>query len=1343
MTRFVLSFLFILIAYPAFAVEIRLPLGRKAYQTNESIDVAVIRSRPVALASGELQLTLAGFGHHRIQATFPVPAVALVGKEARRTEFLSLNARLLRPGYYTLLVTVDGENAAVPIEVYSHVRRSNFRLVDWGSRAKDTEQTVLGEDGMGFNVFYASYGGLDTDAVIRAGMDYMWCCTMGGGHQMDLRLECDWSDPAVLRGGCARVVRRAFIDRTRPNAIGVHFYDEPGLTWHKHPATGEFTPHGVPAQERAYRAIFGGDAPVYSQIKGNNPADVERWMHWGRWKMSILEAAWRDAAFGVSQVRSDFFSTNQADYGWSAFTDGYYYNVARSLPIRNGHGGYDDYGGLYFNPSFTFEFGRARDLARPVWYLPAWYDGTPSNRFRMEQYLSFMTNLQGMMKPPDMQVHRPSRSVTAAGIVESNQQMARLGTIFTTMPVTRPAVAVLYSLSHNLRAQTRDLQDNYDGAGHARTKTLLAYLAGKRAHLPLFPVVEEDIFDGTLSAHHRAVLLPGVHELDPRVIKALEAFAAGGGAVILSDDCKVSIAGATKLGASIDTTFLDTIARLWKENKQDEANRRNTAGNLLTSVQPLADALRTKLGTLGIRPAMGCDNPDVVISRQAGGDVEYLFAVNAAYDSAMGERNSIRPASATLTVTDDGRPIYDALLGRPEPAFEKSAAGRTGSFRFGPGQMRVFARTVEPIGGVRVSTPSIRRDYTVAESPLSLEVAAIVVGTSGRLLGGSIPLQVRVTDPSGAVRYDLFRATDQGTLRLSLPLAVNDPAGQWTVKVKEQLANTEGSATISLANPNACGALAGINPRAIAFGNERDNVYRFFRTWKDITIVKGSSEYHGAAAERIATALKPWGVRCAIVDAAKVNRPREITAEEAPTWVGLVAGKAKPGRDNPINLVGFDLRGPSILLGTPDDNPLIAFLAKEQFLPYAPAKDAFPGRGRGYVAWQRDGIGYDQESIALIAGDAAGMAEAISATIEAAMGQRPLMAFEPPLTSSVTPMYARPPSAVPVLAWLSRMPDRPVGVAILDKQKLFVLSQDGTLALLNERGQDVWRATIDGGGEAWSVAATADGQAVVVGASRRVVAFDSIGGKIFDAELPKGPRPAAATFVAVSADAQRFAAGAGDGSLTLFGPDGKPRWSIGAATDPKAPPNPYLAGAFSADGNALIVATRSELHHVRVADGGIERKLPGVNGAFGVSAEGPTFRVSDAGTSRWYSPAKGQFVNQTSLPLGGLVRVAAAGDDVIVATEADGGVRRITPSAEGKPALVWEFVDPRRVVKTVAFGDGQTAVAYWGGRLIILDAAGKRLAEETLSPEIASVDWDGIRFIVTAADGSVRAMKGR
>ena len=60
----------------------------------------------------------------------------------------------------------------------------------------------------------------------------------------------------------------------------------------------------------------------------------------------------------------------------------------------------------------------------------------------------------------------------------------------------------------------------YEGGWHTRAKTVSTYLAGKMIHIPFMPVIEEDILDGTLAAHHRAVILPGIDHLEPNVIAA-------------------------------------------------------------------------------------------------------------------------------------------------------------------------------------------------------------------------------------------------------------------------------------------------------------------------------------------------------------------------------------------------------------------------------------------------------------------------------------------------------------------------------------------------------------------------------------------------------------------------------------------------------------------------------------------------------------------------------------------------------------------------------------------------------------------------------------------------------
>jgi hypothetical protein len=1029
----------------AATLKLSLPLGRTAYQTNEQIDVSVVRSDVRALPATNLSASLSSDDGSQIALVFPVGVVAADAKGASATEHLHVNGWLLRPGHYTITATVHGATASAKVDLYSHLRRSTFKTIDWGCRVQGPEMALLGEDGMGFNLIFGDYrqqaNTANAQATLRGGADYMQCCAMGGGHQMDLRQECDWSDPQVVHGGTARAAQQAFFDRAKPNALGVHFYDEPGLTWENG------TPHSVTPQLRAYKSAFGSDRIPHTAVKPDDLDSAARWQQWGRWKTSFLDAAWKDARFAVEQVRPDLISATQSQYAWNAYADGYYFNAVRSLPVISGHGGYDDGPGSYFYPPYHQEFGRMRELGKPNWYLPNWGNTSRDELYRLEQYLCFMNNLQGLAKSPDPVMSNPFAAASSPSVVETNKLALRLGTIFDAIQPSRGEVALLYPLSQCLDAQIKSgMNDNYLGGGLTRGRLLSLYFAGKMVHIPLTPVVEEDVLDGSIAANYRAIVLTNVNDLDPKVVAVLEDYAVKGGLVLMTDDCQSRIKGAKSAGAAAPD-LTSEIERVWAAGQQEKSMQMRAAGLFFRAVRPLAQALRAKLIETGIRPIAECDNEEVVISRQAQADIEYFFAVNANWDEQKGALLSIKPTVATLKLANDGRPVYDAVRGGPAVEFKANAA--EGKIRFGAGQMRVFARTARAIGGVEVQTPIVAKDLTLDSDPIRVAIDASLVDTTNRKLAGAVPVQVRVVDPLGSVRYDLYRATDMGTLRLSLPLAANDPAGSWTVTVKELLDNHTAAATFVYEPAIQCGALAGATPRAVYFGNDRDNVFRFFRTHHDVAIVKGTSEHCSAAAERLAAILKPWGVRATIVAAAEANKPRTLTAEEAKTWVGLEFGRAETGAGNRPQKVGFSLSAPAILVGNAHDNPLIEFVRSTGFLPYAPTAD-IPGRGRGYLAWQRDALGLQQESITLIADDAQGMSEAVGSLYEAAAGIDPMTRWTLPAATTVVPATKnlQPPKAA--TRWHVVLPDRVLSLAVSATGQITARSLDGSATVIQD-----------------------------------------------------------------------------------------------------------------------------------------------------------------------------------------------------------------------------------------------------------------------------------------------------
>ena len=76
-------------------------------------------------------------------------------------------------------------------------------------------------------------------------------------------------------------------------------------------------------------------------------------------------------------------------------------------------------------------------------------------------------------------------------------------------------------------------------------------------------------------------------------------------------------------------------------------------------------------------------------------------------------------------------------------------------------------------------------------------------------------------------------------LTLALPLAANDPRGRWTIRVRELLSGTEGEAAFEYRPAAQCGALAGLEHRAVCFEQDWDNLYAFFRENREVLLVKG------------------------------------------------------------------------------------------------------------------------------------------------------------------------------------------------------------------------------------------------------------------------------------------------------------------------------------------------------------------------------------------------------------------------------------------------------------------------------------------------------------------------
>ncbi|MCM8803421.1 MAG: hypothetical protein NC827_09000, partial [Candidatus Omnitrophica bacterium] len=927
----------------------------------------------------------------------------------------------------------------------------------------------LGERNMGFNLILANNlrypkNISNGEFILKGGADFMEACTMGGGHQMDLRLECDWSDPYVIRGGTGRVVWQAILNQTLPNCLGVHFYDEPGLTWWKDIKTGKMTPHNIPNQMKVFENSFNYQLPHFTEVSLDDKEKVELWKKWGRWKLSFLDSAWKHAKYGVSYVNQDFISCNQSVYGWYAYADGYYFNVVKSLPVILGHGGYDDLPGSYLSPLFYLDMGIIRDgRNKPIWYLPIWYYPMPSEAFRCEMNLCFARGIQGLAVSPPFEMFKPDRDKNISTVVVGfNKTAEKFGTIFTTSKKPKiPKVAFLYSISQCLDAQIRsNMEDNYTGNGHI-DKLRLLYIALKMAHIQAEPIVEEDIIDGTIFSNYKVLILTGIDYLEENVIEILEKYISSGGIVFITDDCKVKIKGAEKLGIPISTKVFEKASQLWKEQKTNEAMLTLSAGSLMKEAEPIMKILKTNLEKVKVFSEIDCNSPNIFVFTHNFGDINYIFLVNVSYDFSKSHRLALRNESGEIKVKDtENFKIYN-LFTNKEVEVKEEKGYKKWEEEFGPGHMKIYAILKNPIDKIIIYDPELEINYT-KQPPIILNILSSVINVKGELINSPIPLKIKVIDPTGYIRYQLYRSTENGNINLALPIGINEPEGKWKIIIEELITGRVSEKEFEYTGIQTSPTVIGRIERAIIFEKDKEKIYRFVRNHRQLTIIKGESNYSNYAAERLKNILSVWDINCSIVNSDEV-KVRTLTEEEVKTWVGLVyagSGQIKQEDSNNPIYVGFDIKtGVTILIGNPEDNKLIKFLLDYGFLPFQPDKN-LQGKSRGMISWQYYGVGFERESVCLIAYDKEGMDETIGTFYEIVHGIEPLIPYTYSLKNTIKTAEINPfIISKPLIKWKIFLLDMPVLINI--NKNIEVVTYNSSLITLDKKGNILSSKTVN------------------------------------------------------------------------------------------------------------------------------------------------------------------------------------------------------------------------------------------------------------------------------------------
>ncbi len=304
------------------------------------------------------------------------------------------------------------------------------------------------------------------------------------------------------------------------------------------------------------------------------------------------------------------------------------------------------------------------------------------------------------------------------------------------------------------------------------------------ARLGVDVLYDADVQEGAL-AKYSVLAIPQCRFLLASVRERIDEFQRAGGTVLLDGDAMLEIPGAITLpevaadhqGATLELVPGEVI-------EVGDSPRARLDADLRLAAAALRERLLPRLGE---PPFVDSPHPYVVLDARRSGELSYIFAINdrriaGPYLGRFGavlERGV--PITATVELCEAPGALYDALQRRQLGLSATESGGSAVDVQLEPGWGALLVACVEPLGPAELTVS----DRTEGSGPVTVRVQARYA--SGRDVAGVVPLRVDVFSPDGALNdYSRFTATEaDGSLAMSVPIADNEPAGLWAVRVTE------------------------------------------------------------------------------------------------------------------------------------------------------------------------------------------------------------------------------------------------------------------------------------------------------------------------------------------------------------------------------------------------------------------------------------------------------------------------------------------------------------------------------------------------------------------------------
>ncbi|MDZ4816525.1 MAG: hypothetical protein SGI71_09700 [Verrucomicrobiota bacterium] len=767
------------------------------------------------------------------------------------------------------------------------------------------------------------------DLLTRHGIRFSTQYYVAGQHQPE-GLGTDWSIPEVVTSSRLRTKLGVHYLRFYKGFTGMHYADEPGLAYGYVKTDGSMepyqrnvpgpegailTPLGIGAQYEEYTKATGKPAPKPFEPQAN----LESWMDFNRWRLSILGNAFATFTKDVHEIDPQLIGFSQI-YAWAYTSDGEYPPLnGLGVDILATHAYTDNSIGLWY-PLHETDAMRSGAWNKPLWMMPVWSGMQPhEGDVRALIYGTVARKVEGITWPLDWALDWPEAK-------EVTEKLLPISGMLTDLKKSRDQVGIFYSKDQSIYSWVKNPKDHFSNRDYVG-RVMGAWLMCQAIQTPGTWLVEEELLGKNVPSH-KVLLVPNLTYARPEVKDALEKYAQSH-LVLLDASSTLEIKGAQKMGFAFSDVWHGYQASAPGGIVGTDAKRFQEL--ILKNLPEFKKAVGAK-----VSPLVETTEPTLMASEQITSGGRYLWLVNMNHEN----RDKPLPLTTKVQLPLTNGFYYDVFAG-------KKLAGNSLDLNLKPGDAMLLMESSKELQKVQLSKPKWTAPF--------LQVSATIGEKGGSV--PTIPVILNITTPDNHTLTYFRSIKNLGDgLGFSEKFGLGSTAhGKYKVSIKNVITGESDALEITIDKTKP--KLAQWD-QVLKF--DEDHLSRMVQKGQKEILVLYGDETEKLLAQEIANSLIKRG-RKARVDAAK-NQMKDRPIKINIVWLHWTKFQ--------------DINQPVVLVGTAKTNSLIDLLAVKMGISPLPVANNFPAPGHGALYWANGVFGLEDDIAVVMASEPIGLAAA-------------------------------------------------------------------------------------------------------------------------------------------------------------------------------------------------------------------------------------------------------------------------------------------------------------------------------------------------------------------------------